>query len=176
VVIDFITSRMLRLSYMPYQTGEWGQQQKERSKRRLAYFKAYHRLHGPPQKVFRLGHFGELLAQQKLSGSTLVNRTGHDLIWNGQRIEVKTSQMPSADKNGNCHHSFDIRIQKRENHADFFLALILDEHTRELRHAYLIPAKAVTANITLNIYPGRSKYDRFRLRLQQTSVYARTRL
>jgi len=148
---------------MPYKTGYWGEQAKERGKRRLAYFRAYHRLHKPPKTVFRLGEFGELLAQSKMNGSQLVNQSSYDLIWNGQRIEVKTSMAETEGK-----HMFDIRIQKREGKTDFFFCLILDEHTKELRHAYLIPSKAISAKITLSLTPGRSKYERWKLWLKPT--------
>ncbi len=102
------------------------------------------------------------MAQRKLPGSTLSNKTGYDLEWNGQRIEVKTSRSQYKDQG----HVFDIRIQKREGKADYFLALILDDK-KELRYAYLIPNKAISAKTNLHIYPGRSKYDRWRLRLNQ---------
>jgi hypothetical protein len=150
---------------MPYETGYWGEQAKERSKRRLAYFRTYHRKNAPPPKYFRLGEFGELLAQRKMYGSKLVNQTSHDLEWNGQRIEVKTSQSPSM---GN-RYLFDISIQKREGKTDYFLVLMLEERTKELRHAYLIPDKAITAKTHLRISPeGRSKYNYYRLRLKPT--------
>ena len=129
----------------------------------------YHRKNSPPPKVFRLGEFGELLAQRKMSGSKLDNKTSHDLLWNKQQIEVKTSQTQSP----NSRYYFDIRIQKREGNTDFFFILILDEHTRELRHAYLIPNKAITAQVTLNICPGRSKYERYRLQLKPRADHAR---
>lgn len=163
VVIDIVTSHVLVYEYMPFKTGYWGEQARERNKKRLAYFREYHRKNAPPPKYFRLGEFGELLAQRKLNGSKLVNQSGYDLLWNGQRIEVKTSR--SREKNG---HAFDIRIQKREGKTDFFLALMLEEHTKELRHAYLIPDKAITAKVCLRINPGRSKYEQYRIRLKTT--------
>jgi hypothetical protein len=161
MVIDSSTSDLIRLSYMPYNTGTWGIKQKARSKRRLEYFKSYRQAHGPPKKVFRLGYFGELLAQGKMNGSKLVNQTSHDLEWNGQRVEVKTS---ATDENG--YYRFDIRIQKRDGNTDFFFILILDGMTKDLRHAYLIPNKAINAKVCLNIKPGTSKYERYRICLK----------
>jgi hypothetical protein len=148
---------------MPYKTGYWGPQAKERSKQRRAYFKEYYRSKGHPPKVFRLGQFGELLAQRKLRGSTLTNQTGYDLIWNGQRIEVKTSAKAIQGR-----HLFDIRIQKETGKNDFYFILILDEQTKDLRHAYLIPNKAISTKVTLAITPGKSRYESYRLNLKST--------
>lgn len=161
VVIDICTSHVLVYGYMPFKTGYWGEQAKERNKKRLAYFRAYHQKNSPPPKVFRLGEYGELLAQKKLNGSKLVNKTGYDLIWNEQRIEVKTSSSPDE----NNRYRFDIRIQTQIKKADFYLILILEKTTKALKHAYLIPAKTITAKVNLNLLPGQSRYERFRLNL-----------
>lgn len=146
---------------MPYKTGYWGEQAKERSKRRKEYFRAYS--HNKAPKIFRLGEFGEILARSKMNGSKRADKTSHDLKWNGQRIEVKTSQTPYREK----FYKFDIRIQKRVGKTDFFFILILDEHTRELRHAYLIPNKAISSKVTLSISPLQSQYEKYRLCLQK---------
>lgn len=116
--------------------------------------------------MFRLGVFGELLAQRKLTGSKLVNQPGYDLVWNQQRVEVKTSESPATDKRGVSSYVFDIRTQKREEKTDYFLCLMLDEHTKSLRYAYLIPDEAVSAKVGLHITPGRSRYDRWRFWLK----------
>lgn len=162
MLIDNGISHMLVYGYMPYKTGYWGEQAKERSKRRREYFSDYQKNKDNPKKVFRLGEFGEALAIKTFTGAKLENRTGYDMIWKNKKIEVKTSEKGDAYNN----HRFDIRIQKKENKADYFLTLILDEHTKELQSAYLIPNKAINARVTLCISQnGRSKYESYKLRI-----------
>lgn len=148
---------------MPYKTGSWGPEAKAASKKRLEYFKAYSRMHGPPRKVFKLGRFGELLAMKKMNGAKLVNQSTHDLEWNGQKIEVKTSMIPDNHRR-NPRYKFSLTTQLGK--TDFFFILILDPITKELQHAYLIPDKAITSKVGIGITPGYSKYERYRLKLR----------
>jgi hypothetical protein len=147
---------------MPYKTGNWGKEAKSRSKRRLEYFKEYTSLNGPPRKVFRLGAFGELMAKKMLNGSKIVNQHSHDLEWNRQRIEVKTT-MTVKPLHG--IESYTICIDTQKGKADYFFILILEPKTKELKYAYFIPDKSITAKKGLRVFPKceASKYERFRI-------------
>lgn len=78
---------------MPYKTGSWGVQAQARSKRRKQYFDDYFlaKKLGKSKRRATTGAIGEALSRIILTSSDWKDTTGYDLVWAGQRVEVKCS-------------------------------------------------------------------------------------
>lgn len=145
---------------MPYKTGAWGVQAKERDKMRREYFKEYFKTHGrQPPKVFRPGYYGELLAMDKLPGSKHVGASTHDLEWSGKKIEVKTAKRLLEKTRRYC---FNIKTQKGK--TDYFVFIILGSNN-ELVSIHLIPDREIVSRTNFYLYPNGHKYDKYRIKL-----------
>ena len=126
---------------MPYKTGSWGEQSKERNKRRLEYFRQYQltRL-GRPNTYIEIGHIGEQEALIILNGSKKLSRKV-DLEWNGKRIDVKTSSFHKRTH----WMGWYFWLKKQRGICDFYL-LICKDMNKNNSHLFLIPEKEIDKN------------------------------
>ena len=150
---------------MPYTTGTWGEQAKKRSKKRLEYFKSRYYLEKQPDT--RIGTLGELLAVQILEGSKLDLKSTHDLLWQGKKIEVKTSAKKQNDKRND--YNFWVSKKQLEN-ADYFLLVCLNE-TRVVMAIYFLPNKAITKQGFLVSDSLKNKYNKYRIEVKLNVRY-----
>lgn len=96
-----------------FSSGTWGQKAKERSKKRLEYFKQYSWL--KYRGIFRpkatTGRLGESYAHMLMYDGRRENAATHDFVWKRRRIEVKTSEgtdrwlfiIPKIQREGSKH-------------------------------------------------------------------------
>lgn len=114
-----------------------------------------------------LGRYGEELALGILEGSEDINQENnnnkapYDILWNGKRIDVKTSiirrqqYFPESDS-----RIFKFYTKKKsEKHCDYFLCIGLDENLKPIR-TYMIPYDEAPGN-TMSFSATNSKYDKF---------------
>ena len=120
---------------MTYKTGSWGNQAKERSKRRRKYFLDYIDKKGAHRG---LGYLGELEATIILKGSSR-NYKGIDLDWNGKKIDVKTSSFHD------WYSRWTFWLKKQRGKCDYFLLLCKDLNGKTL-FIFLIPDKEIQEN------------------------------
>lgn len=125
---------------MPYKSGTWGEQAKERSKGRLEYFKKSQlaRL-GHPRTYIGIGHIGEQEALIILRGSKKLLRKEVDLEWNGKKIDVKTSSF----HNKPFWSGWTFWLKKQRGLCDFYL-LICKDMNKNNSYLFLIPEKDIS--------------------------------
>lgn len=129
---------------MTYKTGAWGEKAKARSKKRLKYFRQYwHKNYGDKcrdkykpntrTEYKGLGWQGEIEALTILSGAIRQPRyIGYDLLWNGKRIDVKTTKIR---KNRN---DWTFKTRTQIHRVDFFLCILKDREGKTI-DSLLIP-------------------------------------
>lgn len=147
---------------MPYKTGSWGKQAKERSKRRRVYFRKYAKR---KYKSYRrpdissargLGIFGEDLGLKILDNSKLKFNVNYDLIWKGKKIEVKTAKPTKhrckrkGKKDVYIHYAWKFNIKKQSGEADYFLFICVDRGGI-VKRIYLIPSEGVKNKNTISL-------------------------
>jgi hypothetical protein len=123
---------------MPYKTGSWGIQAKERSRRR---------------RKGGLGYIGEIEAESILLTNKLPNHSGADFRYKGKLVDVKTS-LP--DKRG----YWKFNLYKQKGKIDYFL-FICKNRDKKTEYIFLIPNSKLKRNnlcIHINKTKGYLKY------------------
>ena len=125
---------------MPYKTGTWGIQAKERHKRRLEYFRIRsmsNRIHGG----ISLGYKGEMEARSIFKEDKLPNKSGADFKVKGKLIDVKTA-IPTKTKYG---WRWKFLLYSQKGIVDYFLIICKDKD-RKTKYMFLIPDKEIKVN------------------------------
>ena len=149
---------------MPFKTGTWGEQAKERNKRRLVYFRNYtsKRLKRLGYEYKSIGYLGEVEALNIFFGSRKLEKKEPDLEWNSKKIEVKTS---SFLKPGRSKGQWRFFVKKQRTKCDYFLLLCKDKN-KITKYIFLIPDKNVFKDsITIAQYKM-EKYERYLLKVR----------
>jgi hypothetical protein len=110
---------------MPYKTGSWGIQAKERNRRRR-------------KGSTSIGYIGELQAEKLLLTSKLPNYCKADFKYKGKFVDVKTS-LP--DKRG----YWKFNLYKQKGKIDYFL-IICKNKDKRTEYIFLIPDKELKKN------------------------------
>jgi hypothetical protein len=155
-----------------HQSKTWGIKARERSKRRLEYFKEYQRLRkkklgihianreNPLELNDSVGIIGEKLALKYLNKSIWIGKK-IDLEWLNKRVDVKTS-MPHLSQGKYLRWKFHLSRQK--GIVDLFILFGLNK-LKQLEAVYIVPDKEINV-IGIAILIGKpSKYDRYRIPL-----------
>jgi hypothetical protein len=147
---------------MTWKSGNWGKEAKERSKKRLNYFKEYSKTYflthkRKYQRKFNgLGSKGELIALSILKGSQLIRNSNFDLLWKGKKIEVKIA-------NFNKRKRWEFNTRRQKNKTDFFLLICIAKDKKYLEKIYFIPDKKFN-NLNICIFKKTIKYKKFEIR------------
>src|SRR5665648_62168 len=141
---------------MPFKSGSWGVQGRERSIRRREYFKNYAIRNRNHDGIPGLGSLGESLALDLLKNSVKRNTASYDLVWNGKKVEVKTSR-PTKNRDGTFRdgYKFNIRLNQKEN-SDYIVLLCLS-HQNYLLDAYCIPSHLLQMTSSSSYFLGIAK-------------------
>lgn len=151
LAVDKCFTALICFNYMPWKTGAWGEQEKERSKRRREYFRVYH-LKGKPLRVptgcsVDIGRLGEVVGARVFPGANKRGYASHwDLEWKGKKVEVKTSVL---GLHGNAQPRWFFFVGSQVGKVDCFLFVCLDEQ-QVVRRLYLLPGDLIrTRNISI---------------------------
>ena len=140
---------------MPYKSGAWGEDAKERAKRRRDYFREWMR--NNRNSVEGLGYLGELEGLELLVGSER-KTSGIDLEFNGKKIEVKTSSLRY------CRHRqryWGFKVLPQIGKCDFFLFLCKGEES-DTKYIILIPSNEIKAKTQVRIAEAAiRKYEKY---------------
>ena len=151
---------MVYINYMPYKTGSWGEQAKERHKRRITYFRERRRRLDDVKNT--LGFDGEQEAIKLFNTEKLPINSGADLQIKGNLIDVKTSILRKV--HGSLCWMFQISRQKKT--SDYFLCIAKDENYKTM-HILLIPNKDTGNKKNICIAKSRiGKYKRYFLKVR----------
>lgn len=156
---------------MPYKTGDWGEQAKERSSRRKEYFKNRIRAivkiekHKKEEDETGLGAYGERLALKILQGSTLERKSGYDILWKNKKIEVKIS---------NCQKQINtfikkwfFNVQRQRNKTDYFLLILINKDKENILKVFLMPNSDISGKSTLSISENQlSLYEKYMVEMR----------
>ncbi len=151
---------------MPYKTGNWGEQAKERYKRRLEYFKEYQLARKGLQRAYlSIGYIGEKEALVILKGAKKLSQKV-DLEWNGQKVDVKTSSLHLFSHH-NKHHweGWTFWLKKQRELCDFFL-LICKDINKNNSHLFLIPEKEIHKDSFTISKSKISLFEKYRLKVR----------
>jgi hypothetical protein len=130
---------------MPYKTGTWGEQAKERSNRRLEYFRRYDRRksgdgRGKSREYYSIGKKGELEIEKLLTGCRRKRlKEIYDYDWDGKKIDVKTGVF-SAKRKG-----WKFLLYKQKGKVDYFLIVCKDIEEKTI-YIFMIPDKQLPKN------------------------------
>lgn len=130
---------------MPFKTGSWGPQAKERSKKRLAYFKAE-----------RAGDKRECTKWEKIAARLLgAERVGQptDLKWKKLNVDVKTSHLLEGKR-----YYFYLKSQMMS--ADLFFCICLDD-SGEAEKIYLIPRHAIRSKTAISLKRNSDRFSKY---------------
>jgi hypothetical protein len=144
---------------VPYKTDSWGKKAKERSKKRLDYFKKYQLARaGHPETYIGLGHIGEQEALIILNESKRLSRK-IDLEWHGKRVDIKTSLF---HENGDWK-GWKFWLKTQRGLCDFYLLICKDRNMNN-SHLFLIPEKEIDKNHMVISLSKISFFEKYRLK------------
>jgi len=145
---------------MPYKTGQWGTQQKKRSKKRRAYFSQWQKARRKGKKMANrhLKIKGESIARELLPGSIYVNLSSHDFLHKGRKIEVKLAELHKDKDRGTDSWYFSIS-NKDQLTCDYFFCIGLNKGTIE--RLYVIPSFDLKVKKTIHITRNPVKYSKY---------------
>ncbi len=126
---------------MPYKRDPWGIKEKERSKRRLEYFRNRQRLLSKNKNRASIGFIGEIEAKDIFKTGKLPNNAGADFNYKNKLIDVKTA-LPT--KNGNKFH-WKFLLYKQKGKIDYFL-IICKDFDKRTKYMFMIPDKDLKLN------------------------------
>ena len=133
---------------MTYKTGQWGAQEKARSKKRQAegYWKQLYQRKKLKQPIHRatVGKVGEALSRAILTSGKFVDTTGYDTLWAGMRIEVKTSSF-LPDYGG---YKFSISPAQLKG-CDFALLIALTPDGNEIFCYWFVPVSELKRSMKI---------------------------
>ena len=130
---------------MPYKTGLWVPQAKERNKKRFSK---------------SIGKIGELEALKILGVNEKLDRySGADIKWNNKLVEVKTS-MPNRK-----YGYWKFLLYKQKNKVDYFLTICKDI-IGKTKYVFLIPDKKLPRNNLIITNSNLIKYKKFLLEVR----------
>ncbi len=146
---------------MPYKTGNWGEQAKERNKKRLEYFRKYSLVRtGHLESYISIGYMGEQEALIILEGSKKLSRK-IDLEWFGKLVDVKTSSF----HNKLYWKGWKFWLEKQRGLCDFFL-LICKNMDGGNSHLFLIPEKEISKNCIMISINKLNLFEKYRLKVR----------
>ena len=116
---------------MPYKTGSWGIQARERNRKRLKYFRDKKRLSNHKEG---LGFNGEMEAQKILKEDKLPNHTGYDFQYKGKSIDVKTDIFYKR------RYGWQFDCSRQKGKVDYFM-LIAKNTNNKTQYIFVIPDK-----------------------------------
>jgi hypothetical protein len=150
---------------MTYKTGVWGEQAKERSRRRSEYFKNRHK----QKNNFNtqgLGSFGEYLGLKILNGSTLERKSEYDILWKNKKIEVKTASFQER-KNNNYIKQWVFNTDRQKGKTDYFLLILTEKDKKTILKIYLIPDDQIMSKSKLTISENQlSLYEKYMVEMR----------
>lgn len=164
---------------MPYKTGSWGIQAKNRAKRRRKYHRDRYYLKraelirtGKLDVTKNIGSWGEIIAE-KLLGGKRAGKKKWDIDWHNKKVEVKTAR-PSKNnrkyENGILIHYTEVWkfwIKTQLGIPDYYILICLNKDKKVMR-IYFIPSEKIKNKSTIRIATSnRSKnYLEYLLRLE----------
>jgi hypothetical protein len=147
---------------MPYKSGSWGEQAKERNSKRLDYFRHYTRTRYKrfwlTRKERSIGYLGEKEAMLILRGSQRLKKKEPDLLWGNKLIEVKTSSFHKWKG-----WSFFVKNQRRK--CDFFLLICKDEN-QKTSMIFLVPDTEVIKDSICMSVSKINEFEKFKLKVR----------
>jgi hypothetical protein len=115
-----------------------------------------------------IGRYGERIALQLLPGSKDMNGiTTHypyDIEWNGQKIDVKTSNRRKRDK-GKIQYSF----STKNNQCDSYLLIALDDENYPISFS-LVPSEVVNGVSISFTHGSESKWDIYKMEVNEDEL------
>jgi len=147
---------------MPYKTGSWGKQAKDRYKKRQLSGELKKRsldyYHKNKKGEYSIGYIGELEAKNILHTKKIDKKFGYDFVWKNKKIDVKTSIIKKHPKWNTNYWKFLLYHQKGK--VDYFL-IICKDVGKKTKYIFLIPDKDLpNNNLVINIHKV-NKYFRY---------------
>ena len=146
---------------MPYKE-TWGEKAQERSKRRLEYFKKYRKNHY--KKRFNgFGSKGELIALKIFKDAILLRKSGFDLIWQNERIEVKISHFQKLGGGTSTSWGWAFHTRRQKGKTDYFLLICLNQKLI-IEKIYFIPDNLIPNTLRVDINKNGKRFEKYKLR------------